>query len=176
MRKRFIFLAMIVSIIIASAWNSYPAIKNTAHAILDPTFGALLDFNITAGMLIIVFILTLLMSLIQKYATNQKELKEIRNEQKKIQEEMKKYKENPSKVMELNKKQMEFMSRSFRISMGSMVYTAVPFVLFFRWFGDYFAQPMLVGFKFFGILGWFWFYLIFSIIFSTMIRKVMKIA
>lgn len=167
---------MIASMAIASLWDSIPAIKIGAHAILDPSFGAILEWNLTFGMLIIVLALTFLMTLIQKYGTNQKELKEIRIEQKKIQEEMKKCRDLPQKVIELNKKQMEFMSRSFKISMGSIVYTAIPFVLFLRWFNDYFTQASLAGFKFFGVLSWFWFYLIFSIVFSTITRKILKTA
>lgn len=176
MKKRWILLAMLVSMLIASAWQSVAAIKNTAHLILDPTLGRLLNFNVTIGMFILVFLLTLLMSLIQKYTTDQAELKRIKDEQKKIQEEMKKHRDNQPKIMELNQKQMEHMSNMFKISMSSFVYTAIPIVLLFRWFGDYFAQPMLIGFKFLGLLSWFWFYLIFSIIFSSLIRKMLKVA
>lgn len=167
---------MIVSMLIASAWQSVSWLKNGAHAILDPAFGRVLGWNITIGMFVIVFFLVFLMTLIQKYTTNQKELREIRAEQNKLQEEMKQCRDDPKKLAECNTRNMEFMGRSMKLSMGSIVYTAVPFVLFLRWFNDYFSQTALTGFKFFGFLSWFWFYLIFSIVFSMITRKILKTA
>jgi len=87
---------------------------------------------------------------------------------------MKKFKNDPGKMLELNKKQMEFIPKTFDLTMKPIIYTAIPFVLFFRWFSDYFSISF-VGFKFFGFLSWFWFYLIFSIIFSTIFRKAFKV-
>ena len=91
-----------------------------------------------------------------------------------MQEEMKKYKDDPAKLLEFNKKQMEKIPETMKITMRPLMYTMIPFILFFRWFGDYFTA--LEGFKFFGFLSWFWFYLIFSIVFSTILRKVLKVA
>jgi uncharacterized membrane protein (DUF106 family) len=60
--------------------------------------------------------------------------------------------------------------------MRPLLYTAIPFVLFFRWFADYFSNPFFAAFRFFGFLSWFWFYLIGSIIFSSIFRKVLKVS
>ncbi len=173
MKKRWIFLAFLASLVIALLWQRVDAISNFGHSLLDPVFGRLLDWNIFWGMSIIVVILSIIMTLIQKYGVDQEALKEIKKEQKKLQEDMKKYKEHPDKLMEFNQKQIEIMGRMFRISMGSVVYTAIPFVIFFRWFYDYFA---VVDYQFFGFLSWFWFYLIVSIILSSIFRKVFKVA
>ena len=165
--------AVLISLFIAWAWNKIPIISNTTHLILNPVFNPLLSWNLTFGFLIIIFALSLITSLIQKYATDQKALKELKVEQKKLQEEMQKYKDHPEKLMELNKKQMGFMGETFKITMDSMAYTAIPFILFFRWFMDYFS---IISFKFLGVLSWFWFYLIFSIIFSILLKKPLKLA
>jgi uncharacterized membrane protein (DUF106 family) len=172
MKQKWILLAVMVSFGIAWAWDKVPIIPNTTHSILDPVFGALLNWNLTMGMIIVVFILSLIMSLIQKYTTDQKALKELKADQKKLQDEMQKCKDNPQKLMELNKKQFDFMGQTFKITMNSLVYTAVPFILFFRWFGDYFHD---MNFKFFGLLSWFWFYVVFSIIFSIILKKPLKL-
>lgn len=173
MKKRWMFLAFLASLVIAILWQRVDAISNFGHSLLDPVFGSLLDWNIFWGMTIIVFILSVIMTLIQKYGVDQEALKEIKKEQKKLQADMKKYKEHPDKLMEFNQQQIEIMGRMFKISMGSIVYTAIPFVIFFRWFYDYFA---VVDYQFFGFLSWFWFYLIFSIILSSILRKIFKLA
>ena len=168
-----IILVMLASLAIAGFWNSVPAIKDTVHAVLDPSAGVLLNWNLVLGMLILVFVIALITTLVQKYATDQESLRELKKEQKILQEEMKKYKEHPEKLIELQKKQLEFIPKTMKLSMRGIVYTAIPFILFFRWFYDFFTA--MGDPKFFGFLSWFWFYLIFSIIFSTILRKVMKV-
>jgi uncharacterized membrane protein (DUF106 family) len=168
-----IFIVMTVSLLIAFFWESAPFIKNSAHAILNPTAGVLLNWNLTYGMVIIILIISIFMTLIQKYATDQETLREMKKEQKILQEEMKKYKEHPEKMMELQKKQFEFIPKMMKMSMRPLVYTAVPLILFFRWFMDFFS--VLGNPKFFGFFNWFWFYLLGSIIFSTILRKVLKV-
>lgn len=157
---------------IAFAWDSYPVIKNTAHAILDPTIGSLLDFNIFWGMTIVVFIITLITTLVQKYGTDQESLKRIKEDQKVLQEEMKKHRDNPEKLREINQRSLEFFPKTMDLTMKPVLYTAVPFVLFFRWFNDYFV---LLDYKFFGFVSWFWYYFLASIIFSTILRKLFKV-
>ena len=168
-----IIIIMIVSMMIAFYWDSFPIIKENVHLALDPTLCALLNWNLTWGMLITVFLITLLTTIIQKYATDQKSLKELRAEQKILQEEMKKYRENPQKLLELQKKQFEFLPKTMKLSMRGIIYTGIPFILLFRWFYDFFA--VLENHKFFGFLSWFWFYLIFAIVFSSILRKKMDV-
>ena len=169
-----IFIVMIVSLAIAALWDSLSFIKNTAHLILDPTAGSLLNWNLTLGMTILVLIIAIFMTLIQKYATDQKTLKEIKAEQKKLNQEAKQFRHDPEKMMEFNKKILPMSMQMMKLSMRPIIYTAIPLILFFRWFVDYFAA--FESFRFFGFLSWFWFYLLGSIIFSSILRKVLKIA
>ncbi len=172
-RFRTIIIFMIASLAIAGLWDKIEIFKNSVHYVLDPSAGALLDWNLTGGMLIIVIIISLLTTIIQKYTTDQEAIKKLKVEQKALQVEMKKFKDNQPKLVELQKKQFESMPRMMKLNMGSIVYTGVPFVLFIRWFMDYFTiagNP-----KFFGFLTWFWFYLIFVLIFSGVLKKVLKV-
>lgn len=176
-----IIIIMFVSLLIAGLWNSFPVIKNSVHAVLDPSAGVLLNWNLTWGMLIIVLIIALGTTIIQKYTTNQEALKELKEAQKVLQEEMRKFQKegNTAKIMELQKQQFEFMPKMMKLSMASVVYTGIPFILFFRWFNDYFnviEEATGVPVRFLGFLSWFWFYLIFTMIFSGFIRKWMKVA
>jgi uncharacterized membrane protein (DUF106 family) len=170
-----IILIMIASLVIAGYWEKLPWIKNSIHYVLDPSAGALLNWNLTIGMLIIVFVITAITTVVQKYATDQKTLKELRKEQKEIQNQMKEFKNHPEKLMELQKKQFAMMPKQMKLSMRAVAYTGIPFILFFRWFNDYFTAATVAAGgvvpKFILGLTWFWFYLIFAMIFSAILRK-----
>jgi len=175
MRQRHILLILMIVVMgIGFFWSSVPAIKGAVHLVFNPTIGALLDWNVTWGMVILLFIVNLAMTLVQKYTTDQATLKEIKKEQKEFQKESQQYRDDPAKMMEMNKKQIDFFKRTFIITMRASMFTLVPLVLLFRWFGDYFS--LIEGFKFFGYLGWFWFYLLASIVFTTIFRKVFDVA
>ncbi|PIN93550.1 hypothetical protein COU54_02625 [Candidatus Pacearchaeota archaeon CG10_big_fil_rev_8_21_14_0_10_31_24] len=167
-----LFTVMLVSIIIAIAWNSVPGIRAGAHSALDPTLGTLLDLHLNIGFLIATAIIALITTIVQKYATDQATIKQIKQEQKALQAEMKQYKEHPEKLMELQKKSMELVFKTMPLTMRPLVYTAVPFILLFRWFGDYFiATPV----KIFGFFSWLWAYILFSIVFSSIFRKAFNV-
>lgn len=166
-------IIMFASLFIAFAWDKFPVIKSSVHSALDPTAGWLLNWNLDMGMILIIFLITLLSTLVQKFATDQKALKELKKEQKILSEEMKKYKDHPEKVAELSKKQMEFIPKTMKLTSRSMLYTGVPFILFFRWFNDIFT--VMGNPKFFGVFGWFLFYFILTIVFSSILKKVMKV-
>ena len=168
-----LIFVMGLSIVVASLWDQVTIIKETAHSIFDPSAGVLLNWNLTVGMLIIVFIITLFTTLVQKYATDQKALKELREEQKLLQKEIEKFKDHPEKMAELSKKQIEFFPRTMKLTSRGLLFTGVPFILFFRWFHDTFTamgDPV-----FFGFINWFWFYFIFAMIFGSILRKLLKV-
>lgn len=168
-----VFLAMLVSLVIAFFWDHASFIKNAAHAILNPTAGALLNWSLNWGMVFIVLVISLFMTLIQKYATDQKTLREMKAEQKRLNEEMKKVRSNPDKMMELQREMMPMTMSMMKLSMRPVVYTAIPLILFFRWFKDYF--DVAGGPHIFGVFGWFWFYLLGSLVFSSILRKWMNV-
>lgn len=165
---------MVVSLVVAFMWDSLESVKRVVHSVLDPSAGALLGWEITFGMLIIIFILTAITTLIQKYTTDQETLRNLKKEQKELSEEMKKYRSNPEKVLELQKSALPTSMKIMELSMRSAFYTIIPFILLFRWFMDYFAE--IPEFRFFGFFSWFWFYLVFAIIFSSILRKVLRVA
>lgn len=166
------------SLLIVSLWNSVPIIKESVNAVLNPSFGKLLTWNLTYGMLIIIFLISLLTMLVQKYTTDQNAINELKKEQKELQKEVQRFKHDPQKMMEINKKNMqknlEITGKIMSLSMKASIFTIVPFILLFRWFMDFFTA--LENPKFFGFLSWFWFYLIFVIVFSSVLRKFMKVA
>ncbi len=166
-----ILIVMLLGILVATLWDNIPAIKETVHSIFDPSLGQLLDWNLIIGFIIICGFFTLVTTLVQKFTTDQATLKEMKNEQKLLQEEMKKYKEHPEKLMELQKKSMEIVFKTFPLTMRPIAYTAIPFILFIRWFGDYFAaNPVKILY-----MNWLLAYIVFSIIFSIIFRKMFNV-
>ena len=166
------FIIMILSLGVAVLWDNIPSLKTAVHFVLDPSAGVLLNWNVTIGMLLITAVITLITTILQKYLTDQDMLKTIKEEQKIVQQEMKLAKEHPEKSMELSKKSMELTMKAMPMTMRPAMYTIIPFVLFLRWFNDYFTvNPVHI----LGFMSWFWAYLIFSIIFSSIFRKMMKV-
>jgi uncharacterized membrane protein (DUF106 family) len=158
---------------IALAWDTYPQISNFGHSILDPLILPLFNWNILYGMILLIMVISLIMTFVQKYGTDQDEMRLIKKRQKELQKEMKKYSDHPEKIMELNKEQFEFMGKAMKASMGTIVYTAIPFVILFRWLNDYFSA-FEDAIKFFGMT-WFWFYMVSAMIFSIIFRKIFKV-
>jgi len=168
---KMMMILMVVSLLIAFLWNHIPIIKQFAHLILDPTAGILLDWNISWGMVLVTGVITFAISLTQKYTMDHERMRALKQEQKHLQAQMKEFKDNPEKIMEINKKSLGLVSEIWDISMRPAMYTFLPVILFFRWFQDYFAvHPE----KIFGMLSWFWSYLILAIIFSMIFRKVLR--
>lgn len=167
------YIAMFISLTIAFFWQHFPLIKNTAHAFLNPTIGVVLSWNLELGMILIVFFISLFMTVVQKYATDQETLREMKKEQKRLNDEMKSVRDHPEKLMELQKESMKLIAPMMKLSMRSAVYTIIPLILLFRWFNDHFisaGNPHI-----FGIFSWFWFYILGSLIFSSILRKALNV-
>ncbi|NMB66832.1 hypothetical protein GYA25_02130, partial [Candidatus Woesearchaeota archaeon] len=63
-------IIMLLSFLILGQWDQGFMLKNYINPILNPSFGALLKYNISLGMTILVFIITLITTLIQKHTTD----------------------------------------------------------------------------------------------------------
>lgn len=102
------------------------------------------------SILIVSLVVTVLTTLIYKFATNQAELKRIKEDMKRYQEEAKKHsKTNPKKAMELQKKMFSLSGDQMKHSFSSMIYTFLPVILIFGWMSASLAyQPILPGQEF----------------------------
>jgi uncharacterized membrane protein (DUF106 family) len=106
---------------------------------LDPVMNPLLTIPPFWALLIITFIITLAVTLVYKYTTDQNRMKELKEEQKKYQKEMKELRADPEKMLKVQKKAMqsnlEYMKHSFK----STIYTLIPILLLFSWLNTHFA-------------------------------------
>ena len=55
-----------------------------------------------------------------------------------MQQQMKKLEVGSKEYTELSMKSMKFMGPMLKLSMRPIIYTAIPIILLFRWFVDYF--------------------------------------
>ena len=90
---------------------------------------------------------------------------------KELQKDVKKVKDQPDKVMRLNKEIMKKNAVVFKNSFKPMLITLIPILLIFRWLNVTFADAgdLLFGFQWLGT------YIISSIVFSVILRKIMKV-
>lgn len=126
-------------------------------------------------------VLTLLITLAYKYLTDQEKMKELRSEQKRLQEESKNHKDNKEKFAELQKESLKISMEYFRHSMKPTLYTFIPLILIFGWVRNLYpaiegVKTVLIPLPFLsGGLGWLGTYILSSILFSTIFRKLLKV-
>jgi uncharacterized membrane protein (DUF106 family) len=103
-------------------------------AFLDPILGPLLSLDPIWSIVIISFVLSFLSVLASKYMTNQKMMKQHREEMKELQKKARKLqKENPQKAMAMQKDMMEKNMSIMKESFKPMIITIIPFLLIFAW-------------------------------------------
>jgi len=124
--------------------------------------------NPKTSIIIISFVATLIITVLNLLLTNKHLMKEIQERQKRLREEMKKYRDNPEKMMEINKQIMEDFPKQMKESLKVSMVTLIPFLLLFKWMRGIFAETAIAG-------NWIWYYIIFSLIFSMILRKVFKL-
>jgi uncharacterized membrane protein (DUF106 family) len=151
-------------------WDS---IVGALNSFFDILFGWSVNIHPVFGIIFVTIIIAAIVTLIYKYATDQRLMKEHKEDLKKIQKKIKALqKSDPKKAMSMQseamKKSMSMMKQSFK----PMIFTFIPIVLLFGWLRATY-DPM--EFALFGFLNWFWTYFIFTMIFSFAFRKLFKV-
>jgi uncharacterized membrane protein (DUF106 family) len=143
------------------------------EGILNITLGPILELPNPYGLLILTFIITGIITIIYKFATDQKMMKALKEEIKEIQNDIKKFKDNPKKMLELQKVAMEKNFKYLKHSMIPTLITFLPLIIIFGWLRNYYQ--VIGNPKIFLGLSWLWTYIIFSIVISITLRKIMKV-
>ena len=114
------------------------------NKILDYVLGPLLRLPSFFSIIIMSLGITLVMTLVYKWMTDQTLMKSLREQQKKFQDDMKKNRQDTKKVMEIQKKamgaNMQYMMHSFRPTLV----TFIPIILIFAWMTTNLAYSPLV--------------------------------
>ncbi len=112
--------------------------------IFNPIFGPLLNLGAFWGIAIISLLITVAVTLVYKYTTDQKEMKRIKEQLKQYQKQMREVKD-PKKVMEINKKAMELNFKYMGSSFKSTLYTFIPMIIIFAWLSGTIAYHPLTA-------------------------------
>lgn len=107
--------------------------------IFHPLLKPLLSLQPALAILIISVTTSLIVTILQKYVTNQEVIKNSKERQKKIRQEIQKHKNDPEKMMKLNKESMEASLPMFKETFKVTAITMIPFFLIFAWLSAHFA-------------------------------------
>ena len=126
----------------------------------------LITANPKTSLIIISTLITLVMTIVTKYVTNQTRMKELKDIQKACNIRLKENRNDPKAISEVNKQLMECSLELMKHSFKPMFYTFIPIIVIFWWIKNIFT-PILEH--------WIWWYLGSAIIASIIFRKVFKV-
>lgn len=106
---------------------------------LNPLLKPFFSMDPLWAIIIISLILSIVVTLIYKYTTDQKKMKEIKDYLKQSQEEMKKVKDDPKQVLEIQKKAMERNFEYMKQTLMPMIITMIPMLIVLGWMAANFA-------------------------------------
>lgn len=130
-----------------------------------------------AEIIIISILIALATTFAYKYFTDQAVMKEIRKRQKALQEQIKTSRDNQENVMAINKELMSLNARYMKHSMKPMLITILPFLFIFGYLkGVYGADIVIPLFFWKGHMQWLGTYIIVSMVFTSLFRKLFKVA
>ena len=112
--------------------------------VFNPIFNPLLKYGPALTIIIIAAIVSLLVTIIYKYTTDQDKIKRMREESKELRLQLKEHKSNPEKVNEINSRMIAISMDQMKQSWKSMIFTMVPVILIFGWLGAHVAVAPLM--------------------------------
>ena len=116
-----------------------------SSSFMDPILNPLLSLSPFWAVFLITAIITILITVIYKYTTNQKKMKTLRNDLKKMQKKMKELaKTNPEKAMSMQKEAMAKNGELMKHSLRPTLYTFIPIIIIFGWLNAHMAYYQLM--------------------------------
>ncbi len=117
-------------------------VDRALSVVLDP----LLSLGPFWALLIISLLISFVVSLVYKYATDQDVLKRLKEEMTLLRGQSRELREHPEKVMEVNKRMTELAMTQFKHTMKPTLFTLLPMLLIFGWLQGHLAyEPLVPG-------------------------------
>jgi uncharacterized membrane protein (DUF106 family) len=114
------------------------------EAFFNTIFGPLLALPILFTILILSLIISVIIILITKFTTDQKLMKELKDQMKEHQKQIKEHRGNPSKALELQKRAMDANMKYMIHSLKPTLITFIPVILIFGWMSATFAYDHIL--------------------------------
>ncbi len=119
------------------------------ETLLNPVFGPLVKLPPILGIFIIALIVSLIVTVVYKYMTDQAMMKDLKTRQKEMQKKMKAAKGDPQKAMQLQKQAMEVNMQYMKQSFKPTLITFLPIIIIFGWLNANLAfMPLVPGEEF----------------------------
>jgi uncharacterized membrane protein (DUF106 family) len=114
--------------------------------LLNPIFSPLLNLPTLWAVIILSFLISLIITIVYKYTTDQNLMKDLKDEMKEFQKQIKELKKEPERAMEVQKKSMQTNMKYMMQSMKSTLFSIFPIIIIFGWMSANFAyDPILPG-------------------------------
>ena len=127
-------------------------------------------------MTLAVIVITLLITIVQKYTVDQNVMRELKEDSKKMRKELKSIKHDPVKMQLHQKKMMDLSMKQMKMSFKPMMYYMIPLIVFFTWMRNVMGNMVVLRPPIWpwemGYLGT---YILLSIFFSIIFRKILKV-
>jgi len=114
------------------------------ESVLNPIFSPLLNLPTLWAVIFLSFIISLIITIIYKYTTDQNLMKQLKEEIKTFQKQIKELKKEPEKAMQIQKKSMQTNMKYMMQSMKSTLYSFIPIILIFGWMNANFAYESIM--------------------------------
>src|SRR3989338_872405 len=109
------------------------------ESVLDQVFSPLLNLPTLLAVIILSFLISLIITVVYKFATDQNLMKDLKEEMKEFQKEIKELRKEPEKAMQVQKKAMQTNMKYMMHSMKSTLYSIIPIIIIFSWMSANFA-------------------------------------
>ena len=113
----------------------------------------LMKVNPKTSIIAVSILVTLIMTLITKFFTNQNRIGELKKVQKACQIRLKENKSNPEEMAKINKEMLDCSMELMRHSMMPLLFTFLPLILLIGWLRCVYATTEIAK-------TWIWFYLL----------------
>jgi uncharacterized membrane protein (DUF106 family) len=126
--------------------------------------GELIALYPRLSIIILAFLVSLFITIVNYYMIDKTKMKAIRDRQKDLRKEMKTCKDNPERMLEINQQMLADLPEQMKMSFKPMLITMIPLLILFAWLRSTFTGTAISG-------SWLWWYIGSSLIFSITIRK-----
>jgi len=114
--------------------------------IFNPVLQPLLNISPFLTLVVLALIISLLITLVYKFFTNQGKMKEMKEKQKDYQKRMKELRTNPEEMMKVQKEAMKVNMEYMKMSFKPTLITMIPILLIFGWMAAHLSyEPLLPG-------------------------------
>jgi uncharacterized membrane protein (DUF106 family) len=118
-------------------------------SLIDPIMSPFLTMNPLLAVFILALLLSVFITVIYKYMTDQELMKTLKADIKAAQDEMKMFKDHPEKILNAQKKAMDKNMQYMMQSMKPTLITFIPLIFFFGWMNANLSyEPLHAGQEF----------------------------